>query len=257
MISAGKHGAVTWVDLSTPDAGAAVAFYRELLGWTDVEESDTPMGKYYIGKVGDHQAGGLMGQGPELAGTPAMWTMFIYADDLAATVSRVEEVGGTILEKPFDIPGGAQIAVVADATGAMFGLFAGPEIEGEFFSEDVGRVCWTELLTRNPAAAEAFYAGLFGWTAHTDDSGGAPYTVFKMGDDMVAGMLQMPDGVPAEAPNHWSIYFTVADCVAAEKQVVELGGQVLVPTMTIEMGKFTVLSDPSGAMFNIMEYARS
>jgi predicted enzyme related to lactoylglutathione lyase len=255
MINAGINGAVTWVDLSTPDVSSAVSFYRELLGWADVEESDTPMGKYYIGKVGERQAGGLMGQGPEMAGSPAMWTTFIYADDIEATVAKVERAGGTVLEKPFDIPGGAQVAVVADPTGAMFGVFAGPEIEGEFYSQDPGRVCWVELLTRDLAAEEVFYADLFGWRAETDDSGDTPYTVFKLGEEMVAGMILMPEMVPAEAPSHWAAYFTVADCSAAEARVAELGGQVLVPTMAIDMGKFAVLADPQGATFNIMEYA--
>lgn len=255
MINAGTNGAVTWVDLSTPDPVAAVAFYRELLGWSDVEESDTPMGRYYIGKVGANQAGGVMGHGPEMAGAPAMWSTFIYADDIEASVAKAEELGGTILEKPFDIPGDARVAVVADPTGAMFGMFAGPQIEGEFYSEDPGRVCWAELLTRDPTTAEAFYAGLFGWEATTDDSSGTAYTVFKLGDEMVAGMMRLPDQVPAEAPAHWAVYFAVDDCVATEARAVELGGAVLVPTMSIDMGKFAVLADPHGASFDIMEYA--
>ena len=32
MINAGTHGAVTWIDLSTPDVKAAAEFYQELLG---------------------------------------------------------------------------------------------------------------------------------------------------------------------------------------------------------------------------------
>jgi len=254
MIKAGVPGAVTWVDLSTPDIEAAVAFYRELLAWTDVEESETPMGKYYIGKVGERQAGGLMGQGPELAGNPATWTMFIYVDDLEVAVTKAGDAGGAVLQEPFDIPGGARIAVIADPTGAMMGLFAGPEIEGEFFSPDPGRVCWTELLTRDPATAEGFYADMFGWKAQTDDASGTVYTVFKLGEEMAAGMMMMPDQVPAEAPAHWSAYFTVDDCHVTEARAVELGGKILVGTKTIDMGKFAVLSDSQGAVFNIMEY---
>jgi predicted enzyme related to lactoylglutathione lyase len=34
---------------------------------------------------------------------------------------------------------------------------------------------------------------------------------------------------------------------------VELGGEVLVPTRTIEMGKFASFGDPQGAAFNLME----
>jgi len=255
MIKAGVHGAVTWVDLSTPDVAAAVKFYREVLGWTDVEESDTPMGKYFIGKVGDRQAGGMMAQGPELSGTPAMWTTFVYVDGVDATTTRVVDAGGTVLTPPFDIPE-ARIAVIGDPTGAVFGLFGGPVIEGEFYSQDAGRVCWVELMSRDPAAAEGFYADLFGWKAITEhtSSSGSPYTTFKLGEESVAGMMPMPDDVPTEVPSYWAAYFTVADCAATETRVQELGGQVYLPTTTMDMGRFACLGDPQSASFNIMEY---
>ena len=255
MISAGKNGAVTWVDLSTPDVESAVGFYRDLLGWTDVEESDTPQGKYFIGLAGERRIGGMMGQGPELAGTPAMWTTFIYVDDIEATVAKVDDAGGTVLQKPFDIPGGARIAVVADPIGAVLGLFGGPSIEGEYFSRDLGGVSWVELLTRDPAAAEGFYGDLFGWKTETEDVAGTAYTTFKLDGEAVAGMMMMPDEVPAAAPSHWGAYFTVSDSEAAERKTLESGGQVLRGTTAMDMGKFAVLADPQGATFNIMEYA--
>jgi hypothetical protein len=181
-----------------------------------------------------------------------MWTVFIYADDVDATAARVADSGGTVLTPAFDIPE-ARIAVIADPAGAMFGLLGGPEIEGEFYSEDVGRVCWAELMTRDAAAAQGFYAELFGWKAVIEQVGASPYTTLKLGDEMVAGMMPMPDAVPAEVPSYWSAYFMVADCAATEKQVVEMGGEVYLPTTTIDMGKFASLADPQGATFNIME----
>ena len=254
MIEAGVHGAVSWIDLTTPDVAIASRFYRDLFHW-EVESSATPTGDYYIGKVGDHQVGGMMEQGPETQGHPAMWTTFFYTVDIEESVGIVEEAGGMIFEKPFDIPGDARIAVVADPTGAMFGLFGGPEIKGPFYSQEPGVVSWAELLTRDPAAAEAFYAAVFGWKAETTDTGGTRYTVFKLAGEDVAGMMMMPGLVPAEAPAHWGPYFSVADCEAAETRALELGGHVLRPTATIELGKFAVATDPHGAAFNLMEYA--
>ena len=253
MINAGTHGAVTWIDLSTPDVKAVAEFYQELLGWDDVVVSPTPMGDYHIAMVGDHQVCGMMGQGPELVGTPPMWTIFIYVDDVDATAGRVAEAGGTVLTQPFDIPD-ARIAVIADPKGAVFGLFGGPEIEGEFYSEDVGRICWAELMTRDPEGVQGFYGDLFGWEAVTELAAGNPYTTFKLGDDMAAGMMMMPADVPPEVPAYWSMYFTVADCAGTEKRVAEMGGEVYVPTMTLDMGKFASFADPQGATFNIMEY---
>ena len=148
------------------------------------------------------------------------------------------------------------IAVVADPAGAMLGLFGGPEIQGEFYSEDIGRVCWAELMTRDPDAVKGFYGDLFGWNPVTELAAGNPYTTLKLGDETAAGMMAMPAGVPAEVPPYWSVYFTVADCAATERRVAEIGGEIYVPTMTLDMGKFASFADPQGAAFNIMEYAK-
>ena len=65
----------------------------------------------------------------------------------------------------------------------------------------------------------------------------------------------MPEGVPAEAPAHWSVYFTVESCEVTERAAVDLGGSVLVETMLVEIGHFAVLEDPGGAPFDIMDFS--
>jgi predicted enzyme related to lactoylglutathione lyase len=254
MVDAGTSGAPNWVDLSTPDIGAATRFYRDLLGWT-VTKTTTPMGDYYIGEVADQQVGGMMQPGPGMAGTPAIWTVFVYVDDLDQAVANVDAVGGKLLQPPFDIPGEARVAVVADPTGAMLGLIAGPPAEGTWYSHVHGAVCWVELLTRDTTAAEGFYTAVFGWKSQCEVVKGTPYAMFQIDETDIAGMMMMPDEVPIEAPSHWSVYFAVDDCVDVEQRTVDLGGAVLQPTMDVGIGRFAVLADPDGAKFNIIEFA--
>lgn len=255
MIDAGTYGAPNWVDLSTPDVTAATGFYGDLFGWT-VETSKTPMGDYLIGAVDGREVAGMMAHGPELQGMPAVWTVFIYVEDVDQVAAMSKDAGGAVLEVPFDLPdGGGRVGVVADPTGAMLGIISGPRPEGVYFSQRPGAVCWVELLTRDPAAAEGFYAAVFGWKAVTETSGGTAYTMLKLDGDDVAGMMLMPDEVPEEAPSHWAVYFAVADCVASEQRAVELGGHVLRPTTPIGIGSFAVLADPHGATFNLTEFA--
>jgi len=252
MINAGTHGAVTWSDLTTPDIDSAVSFYRDLLDWTDVVEQVTSMGTYFVGKAGEHEACGMMAQGEEIAGMAAMWTVYIYTNDVDETAAKIAKAGGAVLTPPFDIPD-ARIAIVADPTGAMFGLFGGPDIQGEFYSMAPGGVCWADLLSRDPAAAGGFYDDVFGWKAVSETVDWTEYMVFTLGGEMVSGMVMMPDMVPAEVPSHWGVYFTVDDCDAAVAKATRLGGQVIRPTTTIETGKFAVLADPQGATFDVME----
>lgn len=254
MIDASTHGAPNWVDLSTPDVEIAMRFYGELLGWT-FERHATPMtpgGDYYIARAGDVEVGGMMTAGPDQQDRP-MWTIFFNVTDVDETAATIHQVGGAVLEPPFDIPD-ARVAVVADPTGAMFALISGLKPSGAWLANTLGAVCWVELLTRDPAAAESFYATVLGWKADTQDHGGMRYTTFTLNGELVAGGMMMPDEVPPQAPAFWSVYFAVADCEAIAQRAAALGGTVLRPTADLgAAGKFAVISDPAGATFQLME----
>lgn len=256
MITADTDNAPDWVDLTTPDVESAVAFYSQLLGW-EMEKTATPMGDYHIAKEHGHDVAGLMAQSPELEGQPPVWTMYINVADVDETAKKVAEAGGAVLEPPFDIPDG-RVAIAADPTGAMFGIIATPleHSDQRWFSMTSGAVCWVELLTRDQVAAETFYSEAFSWKAESDDTAEPSYTIFRLDGDEVAGMMVMPDEVPAEAPSHWMAYFAVDDCEEAEQRAVSLGGRVLRTTHEIQLGRFALLEDREGAPFQIMEYRR-
>lgn len=256
MITADTNNAPDWVDLNTPELEAAMSFYSQLLDW-ELETTPSPMGDYVIARQHGNQVAGLMEREAGMENVPPMWTMYINVGDVDETTSRAREAGGEILEPPFDIPDG-RIAVVADPTGALFGIIATPleHSDQKWFSWQSGGVCWVELLTRDPSKAESFYTAAFGWKAETEDYEGTEYTTFELEGEDVAGMMRMPDEVPAAAPSHWAIYFAVDDCTVTEKRAAELGGQVLRPTTRMEAGEFAVLADPQGATFHIMTAAR-
>ncbi|MDH5373937.1 MAG: VOC family protein [Acidimicrobiia bacterium] len=254
MIDAGTYGSINWVDLSTPDVAASVAFYGELLGW-DFSTSTTPMGEYTIAKVGEREVAGMMEQDPASADGPPVWTLFFYVEDMGATLLKVKAAGGTVLEAPFDIPDGPRICVVTDPTGAMLALLAGGvRPEGEYLFASPGAVCWFELSTDGIAAAELFYTSVFGWTGSTLDVGTKGYTMFTIGGEDVAGMKPLPDDAAAANVPYWITYFVVADCAAAERSAVELGGAVLRRAVEIPEGRYAILADPHGAAFAVMEY---
>ncbi len=106
-------------------------------------------------------------------------------------------------------------------------ISGGPEPGSPYYSEDTGAVCWTELMTRDVQAAIEFYGEVLGWTAETDDTGPVRYTVCNLDGDPVAGIIGRTQDVPAEVPDSWSVYFTVADCNATQNRAVELGGSVI------------------------------
>jgi predicted enzyme related to lactoylglutathione lyase len=113
-------GALAWNELATSDLDAATAFYGELFGWsiTPFEGSPQP----FSIRNGDANNGGI--RELDQPGMPPHWLVYFGADDVAATSGRVQELGGTILVPPLEIPMGA-MAVAQDPQGAVFALFAG------------------------------------------------------------------------------------------------------------------------------------
>jgi predicted enzyme related to lactoylglutathione lyase len=76
------------------------------------------------------------------------------------------------------------------------------------------------------------------------------------GQQAGAGMLKMPDNMPAGVPSYWMPYFQVADCDASTAKTKELGGGLMVgPNDIPNVGRFAILQDPQGAMFAVFKFA--
>jgi uncharacterized protein len=248
------HGVPAWVDLSTPDVLDAARFYEGLLGWV-IAKHASPVGDYYIATAAGREVAGMMAAPPQDADLPAAWAVLFSVADVDATVKVVEEIGGKTLEQPFDLPD-SRIAIVADPTGAVFGVVSHATPPDPLLSSAPGAVCWVELLTRDPAAAIDFYGTVLGWHASTETYGDVRYTTFTSEAEPVAGAMMMPDEVPAELAAMWSVYFAVEDCAAGERRAKELGGQIIKPTTATGQGRFTVLEDSQGGTFQLMDQQR-
>jgi predicted enzyme related to lactoylglutathione lyase len=114
-------GALCWNELATSDLDASAAFYRDLFGWTTAPFEESPQ-PYLTIKNGDANNGGMRELTP---GEPSpYWLVYFATDDLDAALSKAEDLGGTKLAGPIDIPM-ARIALVRDPQGAVFALYAG------------------------------------------------------------------------------------------------------------------------------------
>lgn len=118
-----------------------------------------------------------------------------------------------------------------------------------------GRFVWAELMTPDPKAAEAFYTKVVGWTTEAFPGSGMPYTVWKAGSQGIGGMMATTDEMKAAGvPPHWMIYVGVTDIEAAVGKAQSLGGRVQVKPQEIpNVGVFSVLADPQGAVFAVLQ----
>jgi uncharacterized protein len=238
-----------WVDLGSPDLEASKRFYSDLFGW-GAESMGEEAGGYTLFQQGGAQ---IAGAGPlMMEGQPTAWTTYVYVDDLDAIAAKVSAAGGTVLVALMDVLDVGRMGVFLDATGAAFAAWQPKAHTGAgLFNEPVS-LTWNELASRDIEASKRFYGSVFGWEGTTNPWGPTSYTEWKVNGNTIGGMREMGAQDPADVPPHWLAYFSVADADATVAKAEGLGARTLVPPMTIDPGRFAVLSDPQGAVFAVI-----
>ena len=244
-----EHGIPSWVDLGTPDPTAAAAFYGGLFGWESFE-GPPEAGGYRMELLRGRTVAGI---GPAMNPGPPYWTTYVTVDDADAIVPLVAEAGGAVLAEPFDVLDVGRMAVFADPQGAAFSVWQARSHPGAGLVNEPGAYCWSELVTSDVEAAKAFYGKVFGWGARVSDGSGGSYTEWQVSDRSVGGLMARPPGMPAMVPDHWGVYFAIADHDDAVAKVTALGGSVMMGPMTVAVGTFSVCVDPQGASFNVLQ----
>ena len=120
-----------------------------------------------------------------------------------------------------------------------------------------GHIGWCDLMSDDIDKARDFYTGVLGWNTEVVDVGQGPYTVFKAGDQPVAGLMaKPPEGPAACAPTAWTSYVTVDDVDACMAKVAGAGGLVLAGPMDIPaVGRMAIIQDPAGGVIGIIRYS--
>lgn len=246
-------GTPSWVDLGTPDIEQGAGFYEALLGWEVPEQPNSDqLGGYRRAKSGGADVAGmapLMQEGQ----TPA-WTTYVAVADADATAAAVKENGGSVVFESMDVMDLGRMAIFADPTGAAFGVWQAGTFAGAARVNEPGALAWNELGTRDVAAAKQFYGAVFGWAFDDQDMGEmGTYTILKLGEDMVGGLMDIGGRVPDEVPAHWLAYFAVEDTDAAVAKAQAERGNVTFGPVDIPAGRFAVVSDPAGAVFAVIQ----
>lgn len=275
-------GVPCWVDTAQPDPQAALSFYGDLFGWEfeDRMPPNSPL-RYFMAQLQGRDVAAVGSQPAQTAASAPVWNTYIAVDSAKETTAKAEEAGGTVLMEPFDILDAGRMAVLADPEGAVFSLWEAKESRGAQLVNEPGTWNFSELNTRDPEGARAFYGAVFGWVADTVDLGEGDFTMWcrpGYGDfleqrdpdlrrrmasegapdgfeDVVATLMPMTsDSFADDTPAHWSITFAVDDADAVADRTARLGGEVLMPPFDAPWVRMTVLSDPQGARFTASKY---
>jgi predicted enzyme related to lactoylglutathione lyase len=211
---------------------------------------------YTMIKLGNDHVGGLFQTGEAMKGIPPNWASYITVEDADQTAKTAAQNGATIVKEPFDVMDAGRMAVIADPTGAVFCVWQPKEHPGAGVLNEIGALCWNELFTNDVDRAGKFYIDTIGWTTEAVDMGSAgTYTLLKKkgAEKNKGGMMPITADMKG-VPPHWLAYFAVTSCDASTKKASELGGRVMMPPKDIpNVGRFSILTDPTGAVFALFE----
>ncbi|MCX6624921.1 MAG: VOC family protein [Acidobacteria bacterium] len=257
MANIEKHapGSFCWAELGTTDVRAGGDFYSSLLTWGVKDVSSGDM-QYSILELDGAAAAGLYGLMPEQLqlGVPPNWMIYVAVEDADATAAKATELGARVFVGPENAMDAGRFAIIQDPQGAIFGIWQPIQHIGSQVGGLNYRQCWSELGTTDSVAALDFYSKLFGWGVHTQEMGGCfTYHTWLNQGTPGGGMYQLTAEM-AGVPPHWMVYFSVPDCDGTAAKAAELGGTVRVPPTDIPgVGRFSLLVDPQGAVFSVIQ----
>lgn len=116
----------------------------------------------------------------------------------------------------------------------------------------LGRHVWSELMTTDVTAAEAFYDKVVGWTSKRSANPGMEYYEFSRPDGVsVAGLMKRPADMPMSL---WAMYLAVPNLDDAAAKLGRLGGATISEVIAVPtVGRMQMVKDPQGAGFYIIQ----
>lgn len=122
-----------------------------------------------------------------------------------------------------------------------------------------GKIIWHELITDTPAESEAFYSELFGWEFESVGIGfgslaSANYKLIRQNGRLIGGLIDQNKLDTNEDISQWVVLMATDDINRAVRIVADSGGTVFTPPTTLaDRGRLSVVADPQGALFALLE----
>jgi len=184
---------------------------------------------------------------------PTHWNLYIAVADADQTAKKAAELGAKVLMQPFDVMTFGRMAVIMDPTGAAFCIWQAKDNIGTSIGHEPGTLCWSDLYTGDVPRAKQFYEALFGWEIALGENDKSGYLHIKNGGEFIGGIP--PREMKGDSiPPNWNLYYLVTDCAASTEKAKSLGARIFEGPIELEnVGKFSVVADPQGAVFSLFE----
>ncbi len=248
-------GCILSADIAVPQYDRVLRFYSQVLStgaqplWR--EDLMNNLGMPVIG-LGEHSA--------EYAGLPLQWMPHMQVADVALSVERALNIGGSEVLHAQDDDGKSQWAVLLDPNGAAFGVIPVVAENEHMLPKDVtpsdsisgvGCISSLDLTVTQATVSSNFYQQVIGWSVQEtqEHDSAEQYTDYTMYSDVKspAARIQHARGVNRDLPAVWLLQLPVGDLVESLRRVHAEGGKVIMKkTDTGGVCRYALVQDPVG-----------
>ena len=116
-----------------------------------------------------------------------------------------------------------------------------------------GEFCWHEVSTGDVEGSTAFYAPLLNAKATAIPMPNGNSTLLAIGSHPVLGITPSREATPLDIQAHWVGYIAVDDIDQATARAAELGATVRSPVTQGAIGRWSLITDPTGAAFALFQ----
>lgn len=241
-------GTPCWFELRTNEPDLAASFYANVLGWRITAGGSETSG-YTMCQLGEDPVAGIVNHVAEIL--PSRWTVSLRTSSIIDALGDIERAGGSTIEGPDSVLELGHRAIVADPTGAIFGLWEPQNFEGARRVGEPGAYLWSELTTSDLPRSDSFYAAVFGLVATKESAGSSDARQFAKGGHPIVGMVAHDTG--DEARDEWTITFMVTDLEDTLVRAVAGGGSLVSAVVDLPVGRHGLVTDATGATFGLLE----
>ena len=249
-----RSGGIMSADIAVPQHESEVQFYSQVLS-----TGESPLWREDLMNNLGMPVIGLGAESSEYPNLPLQWMPHIQVADIASSVKKALELGGSEVLHGKDDDGNSQWAVILDPNGAAFGLIPvvfednipkidSNKIDGE--AGNIGHISWLELTVTNTSKTCDFYQSVIGWNVQKINS---EYNMHAEDGNPVAG-IKYAEGTNQNIPAVWMLYLPVGDIAESLCRVNEQGGNIIKETVNAD-GIITdaVIRDPVGVNFVLVQ----
>lgn len=257
-----RVGGILSADIAVPEFQRVTRFYSRVLS-----TGEEPLWRQNLMNNLGMPVIGLGAQSGAYADLPLQWMPHIQVADVAASVARALELGGSDLMHSRARDGTSQWAVLLDPNGAAFGLIpvvseneipSPKEDGGGDTAARIGCISWLDLTVADASTTRDFYSEVVGWSVEEvemEDGDGryADYNMLAADGNPAAGICHAR-GANQDLPPVWMLYLPVGDLAESLARVQEAEGTVIkLSHGTDGEIAYAVIQDPVGVCLALVQ----